>query len=592
MAADAAGRLGGPGAGGGATDPDDVLLRVRGLTVRAGERTLVDGIDLDLRRGERVGLIGDSGSGKSLTCLSIMGLLGDGLERAGTIELAGAASGVDGPGVAAPGSAAGVGASGVADPGDAATPIDLATLDDRAMARLRGRRLGMVFQEPMTALDPLMRVGDQVAEACGGRGRGISTRVADLLARMGLPERVARAWPHELSGGQRQRVVLAMAMANTPDLLLADEPTTALDTTVQRRMLDLMREQVADAHTSLLFVTHDLGVVAGLCERVLVMERGRIVEAGPIGRVFRAPGHPCTRRLLAAARLEARPLPRVHAADGIRAETAGTHPVHACDPVEPIIRVDGVTMVYGPVHRRGWPRVAATPALADVTFDVRPGERLGVVGESGSGKSTLLRLIAGLDRPTAGRVTVTGRPVAGSERALRWLRRVVQLVFQDPMGSLDPQMRVGDIVAEGLARLPRAERRQRVAALLRRVGLPEDAAGRHPHRFSGGQRQRIAIARALAVAPRVLLADEAVSALDVTVRGAVLDLLDELVAEQGLTLVFVSHDLGVVRALCDRVIVMHAGRVIEQGPTERVFSAPEQAYTAELLDAMPVLPGA
>lgn len=210
------------------------------------------------------------------------------------------------------------------------------------------------------------------------------------------------------------------------------------------------------------------------------------------------------------------------------------------------------------MHRRGWPRVAATPALADVTFDVRPGERLGVVGESGSGKSTLLRLIAGLDRPTAGRVTVTGRPVAGSERTLRWLRRVVQLVFQDPMGSLDPQMRVGDIVAEGLARLPRAERRQRVAALLRRVGLPEDAAGRHPHRFSGGQRQRIAIARALAVAPRVLLADEAVSALDVTVRGAVLDLLDELVAEQGLTLVFVSHDLGVVRALCDRVIVMHA----------------------------------
>jgi peptide/nickel transport system ATP-binding protein len=583
------------------------LLTVADLRVTTGARELVHGLDLTIERGERVGLIGESGSGKSVSCLALMGLLPDGLHATGSVRL-------DGEG-------------------------ELLGRGARAWSRLHGSRMSMVFQEPMTALNPLMRVGDQVAEildlhrsadAPGGQAgrRASADRAVELLAGVQLPDpaRAARAYPHELSGGQRQRVMLAMAMANTPDLLLADEPTTALDATVQAQVLDLMRAQVRDSGTSLLFITHDLGVVSALCDRVVIMRDGAVVEAGAIDRVFSDPAHPYTRGLLAAAELRTDPgtgrlvtvLDVAAASEPVPATPAlapeptpvitTPHPrlvlgPHEVAPPEgaslvfnravvgtapaPLLAVTEVTRTYS--RSRGpFARATRVPALRGVSFDVRPGQRFGIVGESGCGKSTLLRILTGLDRATSGSVTVDGREIGGqSDARLRWLRSAVQIVFQDPMGSLDPRMRVRDIVTEPLRGVGREERYARAAELLDQVGLPAAALDRFPHQFSGGQRQRIAIARALSVRPRVLVADEAVSALDVSVRAQVLNLLADLVTENDLTMVFVSHDLHVVRHACDTVAVMNAGRIVECGPTEAVFDQPMDPYTAELLRAAP-----
>jgi ABC-type glutathione transport system ATPase component len=582
------------------------LLELSGLTVRSGNGTLIRDLDLTVDPGERVGLIGESGSGKSVTCLSIMGLLPDNLRATGSLRFAG----VD---------------------------HDLLNASEAELAGLRGKRMSMIFQEPMTALNPLMKVGRQVAEIMllhGERDRQrASQRVIELLDRVGIgdPAVAAQAYPHQLSGGQRQRVMLSMAMANSPDLLLADEPTTALDVTVQSQVLDLMREQVRDSGSALLFITHDLAVVSGLCERVLIMRDGELVESGPIDRVFSAPQHPYTQALLAASALATDPhtgrlitvpsLPQLEdptpeLVEGPEPEPRETalrqaqgagrtrHDVLPADepkmifnPVqdEPIVRVRDLGRTY---HRgRGslfGPR-RSVRALDNVSFDIAAGQRFGIVGESGSGKSTLLRILGALDSATTGSVEISGLQLAGArERDLGALRDQVQIVFQDPHSSLDPRMRVRDVVAEPLRRVAPEARRAKVSEMLQSVGLPADSADRFPHQFSGGQRQRIAIARALITNPRILLADEAVSALDVSVRAQVLNLLADLVDAYSLTLVFVSHDLNVIRHLCDTVAVMRSGRIVECGRTDQLYADPQHPYTRQLIGALPelaVVPG-
>ncbi|QDP96652.1 ABC transporter ATP-binding protein [Microlunatus elymi] len=584
------------------------LLTISGVRVSAGSETLVRDLDLQLAPGERVGLIGESGSGKTLTCLSIMSLLPDGLTATGSLRLAD----VD---------------------------HELLTASESVWSPLRGARMSMIFQEPMTALNPVMKVGKQVAEMMSLHGesdRRSAERTVQLLDEVGLPDPAVavHAYPHQLSGGQRQRVMLAMAMANSPDLLLADEPTTALDVTVQAQVLDLMRAQVRDHDSALLFITHDLAVVSQMCERVLIMKDGAVVESGPIETVFARPQHPYTAGLLAASELatdprtgrlitvpgdqpdpgalnkasgqpptqdslsdqpDQRSLSKAsskpeddQAHDAVRQAQEAEERVFNEVPGDALIRVRDLGRIYhrGRVSLFG-PRRQVV-GLDRVSFDVAAGARFGIVGESGSGKSTLLRLLCGLDSPTSGSASVTGLELAGaSERDLRPLRSQVQLVFQDPHSSLDPRMRVRDVIAEPLRKTPLEVRRARVAEVLQAVGLPNQAADRYPHQFSGGQRQRIAIARALITRPRILLADEPVSALDVSVRAQVLNLLTDLVGAYELTLIFVSHDLNVIRHLCDTVAVMQTGRIVECGPTEQVYADPQHPYTQKLITALP-----
>ncbi|WP_374928405.1 dipeptide ABC transporter ATP-binding protein [Kytococcus sedentarius] len=546
-------------------------LAVRDLAIGTRHRTLVSGVDLTLDAGERVGLIGESGSGKSLTALAIMGLLPDNLHATGSIELT--------------------------PEGGATTQVVGAS--DRAMSRIRGLDLSMVFQEPMSALNPTMRVGDQVAEVMEihgtARGDAAARRAVELLESVGITdaEGVARAHPHQLSGGQRQRVVIAIALANDPDVLICDEPTTALDVTVQATVLRQVLDGAREHDAALLFITHDLAVVSQVCERVVVLKDGKVVERGTVAEVFGAPQHPYAQALVAASRLEPRDAGGATALDAVSPPPAAASP-GATDPVKdaPAIAIEDARQVYTRPRRRLFSPPPQVVALDGVSLTIEPGERFGIVGESGSGKSTLLRLVAGLESPASGRVEVLGRQVSGvPERKLGWLRESVQMVFQDPRDSLDPRMTVRNVVAEPLVAQgwSGGDVDDRVAELLRRVGLEPSMMRRHPHQFSGGQRQRISIARALAPSPRVLLADEPVSALDVSVRGQVLDLIGELVDDLGLTLVFVSHDLSVVRHVCDRVAVMRRGELLEVAPTEELWAAPRTEYTRSLIEAIPRL---
>ena len=562
-------------------------IDVRGLTVTAGDKTLVDDLTFRIAAGERVGLIGESGSGKSITSLAVMGLLPDTVGATGEVY--------------------------VAD-----DPRNLVTFGEKQVAKLRGSSMAMVFQEPMTALNPLMRVGAQIAEVMTiHRTRpskaSAAARAVELLADVGLPSpaETAKAYPHQLSGGQRQRVVLAIALANDPALLVADEPTTAHDVTVQKQVLDLVLRKVTQRNTGLLFITHDLAVVGETCERVLVMNKGVVVEEGPIDQVFTRPQHPYTRGLLAASDLQATD----H--DGrlfTVATSAGYIPGQSFDRMSApsvamtdaaasetqfAVRARDLSKTY----TRGRSSLFGAPqkveALRGVTFDIEAGQRFGIVGESGSGKSTLLRMLSGLDRPTSGGIEVVGRDITGARGAdLAELRKNLQIVFQDPMGSLDPRMRVGDIVAEPLlnaanlesgSAMTKKQRGDMVAEMLSSVGLPADSVERFPHQFSGGQRQRISIARALVCRPRILVADEPVSALDVSVRAQVLNLMADLVEEYRLTLIFVSHDLGVVRYLCDRVAVMQNGLIVEQGATSDIYENPANDYTRTLIEATPTI---
>jgi peptide/nickel transport system ATP-binding protein len=521
------------------------LLRVEGLTVAlppGAERAhAVEDIALTIERGEILCVVGESGSGKSITANAVMGLLPKALpRRAGRIELDG---------------------------------IDLTKQSPEALRRLRGSRMAMIFQEPMTALNPLMRVGEQIAEALAVHGEGARARerVPELLAAVNLPDpaSLARAHPFRLSGGQRQRVMIAMALALEPALLIADEPTTALDVTTQMQILRLIREIQSRKGMGVLFITHDFGVVAEIADRVAVMQHGRIVEQGQAAAVLNQPQHAYTRALIAAV---------PHGAPARRAAIEG--------PV--VLQARGLQKTY---RRGGWFGArAVVRAVHDADFVLRQGETLGLVGESGSGKSTLARCVVNLVLPEQGQMLFHGQDLRPLSRGARKpFRKRIQMVFQDPFASLNPRRRVGEIIAEGPITHgePRTRALARAEELLRLVQLDAGAMERFPHEFSGGQRQRIGIARALAMEPELLIADEPVSALDVSVQAQVLQLLAEIRARLGLTMLFITHDLRVAAQVCDRIAVMQRGAIVEQGPTAEVFGAPQHAYTRQLLDSIP-----
>ncbi|HEY5644187.1 MAG TPA: ABC transporter ATP-binding protein [Woeseiaceae bacterium] len=516
------------------------LLHVNRLSVGYGTQPVVDTLSFKLRRGESVGLVGESGSGKSQTALAILGLLPSHAAVSGSVRFRGNEL---------------VGATG------------------RQLDAVRACGIGMVFQDPMQALNPYLRVGRQLREILVrhgiAQGGAADRKVVEMLDRVGLPDpdRQFRAWPHELSGGMRQRVMIAAALIAEPRLLIADEPTTALDVTVQAQILDLL-EDLRD-NTALLLITHDLGIVAGRCERMLVLERGRLVESGPTTAVFAAPQHSHTRALLAAA-------PRI-------ARDAAPGPVKGST----LLAVEKASVCY-----RGRNRCDLM-AVSDVSFSLRRGETIAVVGESGSGKSSLVRALLGLIPLRTGKVVYAGEPLAGPvERRAQVQRRDLQLVFQDPASALNPEMRVGRIVEEPLLvhepGAGRDERRERVMAILDRVGLDARFLARYPHQLSGGQAQRVAIARALVLEPRVLICDEAVAALDGTVRQQVLALLQEAQRKTGLAVLFISHDLAVMHAISHRVLVMYLGRLVELADNATLFASPRHPYTRALLDSVPV----
>jgi peptide/nickel transport system ATP-binding protein len=520
-------------------------LAVEGLTVAlppgADRPHALRGVSLRLDAGEILCVVGESGSGKSVMAMAAMRLLAPGLRvEAGRVLLAG---------------------------------TDLLALPEEEMRRVRGRRVAMVFQEPMTALNPLMTVGDQLAETwrahTGLPAAEVRARSLEALREVALPdpEGALRAFPHELSGGQRQRAMIAMALALEPEALICDEPTTALDVTTQAQVLALVRDLQRRRGTAVLFITHDFGVVAEIADRVAVMQHGLLVEEGPVSRVLQTPAHDYTRRLLAA-------VPPLRA-PAVRRADAG----------EAALEVRGLTKTYGAagLFRR---RRRATRALDEVSVTLRRGTTLGVVGESGSGKSTLARCVVGLLAPDGGEILVEGAPLP---RARAEAAKLVQMVFQDPYASLNPRRRAGEQVAQGpvAAGAPRAEAMARARELFALVGLDPAAVSRFPHEFSGGQRQRIGIARALAMRPRVLVADEPVSALDVSVQAQVLELLRDLRARLGLSTLFITHDLRVAAQVCDEVAVMRDGAVVEAGPVAAVFADPRHAYTRSLLAAVP-----
>ncbi|WP_327001597.1 dipeptide ABC transporter ATP-binding protein [Dactylosporangium sp. NBC_01737] len=526
------------------------VLEIRGLRVSFGDGPpAVDGIDLTVHRGQVLGIVGESGSGKSVTVLAALGLLPANASVTGSVVLGG---------------------------------TQVLGAAPRDLRRLRGNAASVVFQDSLSALTPVYRVGDQLAEAVTAH-RDVSRaearrRAVDLLRLVGIPspELRARAFPDELSGGMRQRVMIAMAIANDPDLILADEPTTALDVTVQAQIPRVLHDVREATGAALILVSHDLGVVAGIADTVAVMRAGHIVEQAPVRQLYERPGEPYTRELLDAQ-------PRLDAALVPRRPATGA----------PVLRVGGLRRTFGihrgRVFRR---RIGSVHAVDGVDLTVHPGQTHALVGESGSGKSTTLLEILGLRPPEGGTIELFGRTVGkaltAADRAA--LRARMQLVFQDPFASLDPRLPVGDVIAEPLLAQghPPARARARVTQVLRLVGLDPAAARRFPHEFSGGQRQRIAIARAISVEPELLVLDEPVSSLDVTVQAAVLDLLARLQADLGLAYLFVTHDLAVVARIADVVSVMYLGRTVETGPVADVLGRPLHPYTRALLSAVPV----
>lgn len=522
------------------------LIEVRDLAVEfvTGDKAqrVVEGVSFDIRKGETLALVGESGSGKSVTAHSILRLLPYPQARhpSGSIRYAGQ---------------------------------DLLKADEKTLRTIRGNRIAMVFQEPMTSLNPLHTIEKQINEVLalhkGLTGKAATARTLELLEMVGIPEpaKRLRAYPHELSGGQRQRVMIAMALANEPELLIADEPTTALDVTVQLKILQLLKGLQSRLGMALLLISHDLNLVRRIAHRICVMQRGRIVEQASCDELFQAPQHPYTRELLGA-------------------EPSGAPADNPAGP--PLLEVDDLR-VWFPIKKGLLRRtVDHVKAVDGIRFSLPKGQTLGLVGESGSGKSTLglaiLRLIA-----SRGTIRFQGQALDGlTQRAVRPLRRQMQVVFQDPYGSLSPRMSVGQIVGEGLEvhRIGNeAERERMIIDALKEVGLDPETRHRYPHEFSGGQRQRIAIARALVLKPELILLDEPTSALDRTVQRQVVELLRSLQAKYNLTYLFISHDLAVVKALSHHLMVMRHGQVVEQGPAEEIFSAPQHPYTQQLLEA-------
>lgn len=523
------------------------LLEINNLSLSIGTTPILKHIDLTVKPGEIVAVTGESGSGKSMTAFSVMQLLPNKSETSGHIRLDG---------------------------------TDLLTLDEPAMCAIRGRQIGMVFQEPMTALNPVKTIGDQVKETIlihqAMTPARAEERARDVLNRVGLPaDRFPLSrYPHELSGGQRQRVVIAMAIALRPKLLIADEPTTALDVTTQAQILDLLKGLVREYHMGLLMITHDLAVVADIADRITVMRHGEVVETAPTQTLFANMQHPYTKALFQASD---------HRVD-----------LPTAPPPTPLLQVHNAIRDYQQPRTHLFRSPGHHRAVNKVSFTLNRGERLGLVGESGCGKSTLTRAILGLEPLQGGEILLDGDPVFAGHTPNPEIRRKMQVVFQDPFGSFNPRHRVDRLITEPyhLLDTPPAgqERRDAIAEMLTAVGLSPGDATKYIHEFSGGQRQRIAIARALIIRPELILFDEAVSALDVSIRAQILDLLAELCDAYNLTYLFISHDLGVVRTVTDRVLVMKSGEIVEQGETEQIFSAPQHTYTQSLIAAAPVLP--
>jgi peptide/nickel transport system ATP-binding protein len=526
-----------------------VVLDIDNLVVGLGKNPrserIIDGVSLQVREAETLCLVGESGSGKSVTSLTVMGLLQKGslVPSGGGIKLVGE---------------------------------EILSASDRRLRQLRATRMAMIFQEPMTALNPVVPVGRQIDEVLRVHtdldAHERRKRILAMMDQVRLPEveRIFASYPHRLSGGQRQRIMIAMALVLEPRLLIADEPTTALDVTTQKQILTLIRDLQRDHGTAVLFITHDMGVVAEIADRVAVMRGGRIVETGGLDQILRIPTMEYTRNLLSAVPSLIPRAPRV-------------------DSTEPVVlETNDLGKIYRERSFFGKGREVA--AAEGVTLTLRKGRTLGIVGESGSGKSTVARCIVRLIDPTSGGIRLVGREISDLSRGLlQPHRKRIQIIFQDPYRSLNPRITVGETIAEGPINygMPHKEALARAADLLELVDLPVDAISRYPHQFSGGQRQRIAIARALALDPDVLVADEAVSALDVSVQAQVLELLDDIQKRLGIALLFITHDLRVAAQICDDVAVMQHGRIVEQGPAAQVLTNPQVAYTRALLDAAP-----
>lgn len=578
-------------------------MEVRGLSVSFGSRTVVENLTYTLRRGETLGIVGESGSGKSVSTLALMGLL--------------------------PSSATVKGSALLYD-------NELLTLDDRQMQELRGKRISMIFQEPMTSLNPVQKCGNQVVEMMEAhRAKGMDKvskkddreKVIDLFKEVKLPrpEKIFDSYPHELSGGQKQRVMIAMALINHPDIIIADEPTTALDVTVQKTILELLKQLQQKYGTSIIFITHDLGVIAQVADRIMVMYRGKVVEQGDAGDILHNPQHPYTRGLLACRPpLEGKPrrLPTVsdylseNEQDGLTCkELSGNAVSEALEEVKkndeesvlmtgepvkdstasskPLLSVRNLNVEY--VLKKsflGRP-LQKLKAVDGISFDLYRGETLGLVGESGCGKSTLGRAILRLIESRSESIIFDGQrldTLPPSE--MRRLRTKMQIIFQDPYSSLNPRLTVGEAICEPLRvhkdrRGSQEKLKDRVVDLMERVGLRPEWYDRYPHQFSGGQRQRICIARALILNPELVICDESVSALDVSVQAQVLNLLNDLKEQFGFTYIFISHDLSVVHFVSDRIMVMREGRIIEEGTTEELYRSPREEYTRTLLEAIP-----
>lgn len=544
------------------TDASAPILEVRGLNVRFatpdGEVHAVRGIDLEISAGECLAVVGESGSGKSQTFLAAMGLLASNGRAEGSIRYRGK---------------------------------EILGLSPRRLNKVRGKSMTMIFQDPLTSLTPHMRVGDQMKEVLAAhlslRGEAAERRCVEWLDRVRIPEaaRRLRQYPHELSGGMRQRVMIAMSMLCEPDLLIADEPTTALDVTVQAQVLDIMDELKAETGAAIALITHDMGVVARMADRVQVMQNGSYVETGTADQVFANPAHPYTRMLLDA-------MPRLDRAD--RRSGPLTQARTVIEGEKPILEVDDLK-VWFPV-RTGtglFPKMSPLKAVDGISFDLFPGETIGIVGESGCGKSTLARAILRLVRSEAGVVSWIGKNLLEKNaKAMRQARKDMQIVFQDPLASLNPRMTIGASIAEPLVTfrpgIKSREREEEVRAMMKRVGLDPDMINRYPHELSGGQNQRVGIARAMILGPKLVICDEAVSALDVSIQAQIIDLLADLQQEMGLSMLFISHDLSVVREVSHRVMVLYLGRMVEFASRDAIYDDARHPYTKALISAVPI----